>query len=198
VAGYQTWKSLGRQVKKGEKGIAILAPMTFRCKDEKPEEGERAQRVVQVRFRQVTVFDVRQTDGKPLPDIGKTTGEPGVYMARLKSFLTAQGIMLEYTDDIRPALGTSSGGRIRIAVGLAPGEEFSVLAHECAHEVLHHGSNRPASKIVRETEAEATAYAICKHIGLDTGTVAHDYIALYDGDREAFGRLADDDSRHGR
>ena len=138
-----------------------------------------------VRFRCVTVFDISQTDGAPLPEIGTTKGDPGVYLDRLKAFLTTNGITLEYTDDIRPALGTSSGGHIKLAHGLMPAEEFSVLSHETAHELLHHGSDRAVSKTVRETQAEATAFAVCKHIGLDTGTAGHDYIALYDGDRDA-------------
>ena len=133
----------------------------------------------------MTVFDISQTDGAPLPEIGTTKGDPGVYLDRLKAFLTTNGITLEYTGDILPALGTSSGGHIKLAPGLTPAEEFSVLAHETAHEILHHGSDRPVSKTVRETQAEATAFAVCKHIGLETGSAAHDYIALYDGDREA-------------
>lgn len=184
VAGFHTWKSLGRFVKKGEKGIAILAPMTFKGKN-KGDDGESDNTISYVRFRSVTVFDVSQTDGDPLPEIGTTKGDPGVNLDRLKKFITTSGITLEYTDDIRPALGTSSGGRIRIALGLSPAEEFSVLAHETAHELLHHGKDRPTSKTVRETEAEATAFAICKHIGLETGSAAHDYIALYNGDRGA-------------
>ncbi|HZY72033.1 MAG TPA: ArdC-like ssDNA-binding domain-containing protein [Edaphobacter sp.] len=185
VAGFNTWKSLGRYVKRGEKGIAILAPMKFKSRIEQTDDGGEEQIAAYIRFRSVTVFDVSQTEGDPLPEIGRTKGDPGAYLDRLKAFLAAHNITLEYTDDIRPALGTSSGGRIRIACGLSPAEEFSCLVHETAHELLHHGPNRPSSKTVRETEAEATAYAVSKHIGLDTGSAAHDYIALYDGDRGA-------------
>jgi len=185
VAGFHTWKSLGRFVKKGAKGIAILAPMTFKGKTTENEDGSAEQSPSYIRFRSVTVFDISDTDGQPLPEIGTTNGDPGAYLDTLKKFIASKSITLEYTDDIRPALGTSSGGTIKIALGLTPAEEFSVLVHETAHELLHHGSDRPTSKTVRETEAEATAFAVSKHIGLDTGTAAHDYIALYDGDREA-------------
>ena len=184
VAGFQTWKSLGRFVKKDEKGIAILAPMTFNAKPKESKDGSDTP-TSYVRFRSATVFDVSQTDGKPLPEIGTTQGDPGTNLERLKQFITAAGITLEHTDAIRPALGTSSSGQITIALGLTPAEEFSVVVHELAHELLHHGNNRPTSKTVRETEAEATAFAVCKHIGLETGTAAHDYIALYNGDRGA-------------
>lgn len=186
VAGYNTWRSLGRFVKKGEKGIAIMAPMSIRSRREPngdPDTPESAAPVL--RFRAVTVFDVSQTDGDELPELGTTTGDPGTYLDRLRAFVTSRKITLEYSDDIRPALGTSSGGAIRIAPGLNPAEEYSVLAHELAHEILHHGSDRPTSKTVRETEAEAVAFVLCKHIGLETGSAAHDYIALYNGDRGA-------------
>ena len=139
-----------------------------------------------MRFRTATVFDLSQTDGQPLPELGITEGDPGVYLERLKSFIVSRDTTLEYTDAIRPALGTSSVGRIRIAIGLTPSEEFAVLTHELAHDILHHGSDRPASVTVRETEAEATAFAVCHHIGLDTGTASQDYIGLYNGDKQAF------------
>lgn len=185
IAGFNTWKRMGRFVKKGEKGIAILAPMKFKGHAKESEDNtEEAQ--VYMRFRTATVFDVSQTDGQPLPELGTTEGDPGPYLERLKAFIASRNTTLEYTDAIRPALGTSSVGMIRIALGLTPSEEFAVLSHELAHDILHHGSDRPASLTVRETEAEATAFAVCHHVGLDTGTASHDYIALYNGDKQAF------------
>jgi hypothetical protein len=78
--------------------------------------------------------------------------------------------------------GVSRGGRISIRAGLTPAEEFSVLVHELAHELLHRGDDRESlSKLVRETEAEAVAFVVTSAIGLDTGTAASDYIHLYDG-----------------
>jgi hypothetical protein len=77
--------------------------------------------------------------------------------------------------------GVSRGGRISIRPGLAPAQEFSVIVHELAHELLHRGEDRPQSKTVRETEAEAVAFVVCQAIGLETGTAASDYIQLYDG-----------------
>jgi hypothetical protein len=159
--------------------------MIFKNKTKESDDAGTEQPASYVRFRSVTVFDILQTSGEPLPELGRTKGDPGLHLDSLKAFIASRQITLEYTDTIRPALGTSSGGRIRLALGLSPAEQFSVLAHETAHALLHHGSDRPTSKTVRETEAEATAYTVCKHIGLDTGTAAHDYIALYDGDRDA-------------
>jgi antirestriction protein ArdC len=183
VAGFHTWRSVDRCVRKGEKGIAILAPMSFKAKPQGDDGSE--EQAAHVRFRAVTVFDVAQTDGAPLPEIGTTTGDPGANLERLAQFIASAGITVEYSDSIRPDLGTSTGGHITIALGLTSAEQFSVTVHELAHELLHRGTDRPASLTVRETEAEATAYTVCHHIGLNTGTAAHDYIALYDGDRGA-------------
>ena len=69
--------------------------------------------------------------------------------------------------------------------GMTPAEEFSVLAHELAHEMLHHRREAaPPSKVVRETQAEAVAFVVCRGVGLETNTAAADYIALYNGDKK--------------
>jgi hypothetical protein len=91
---------------------------------------------------------------------------------------------VDYDETINPAQGMSSGGRIRLMPGMTPAEEFSVLSHELAHEMLHHGKEAPTlPKVVRETEAEAVAYAVSDSIGLETNTASADYIKLYNGDK---------------
>ncbi len=111
VAGFRTWNQLGRAVKKGEKGILILAPIVRR-KPENEEGREEASTSV-AGFRAAYVFDVSQTDGKELPQIGMVQGDPREYRELLRSFASAQGISVEYSSEIAPARGTSSGGRIR-------------------------------------------------------------------------------------
>jgi antirestriction protein ArdC len=186
IAGFQTWRTLGRFVRKGEKGIAILAPMMIRPKGENestasdsPDESKRAPIL---RFRVVHVFDVSQTDGEELPEPVSVAGEPGAALERLKSVVTERGIKLEYVDHLGGALGASFGGRIEIRSGQTPAEEFATLAHELAHELLHRGDDRPESKCVRETEAEAVAFVVCQAAGLESCTASSDYIALYSGD----------------
>jgi IrrE N-terminal-like domain len=79
----------------------------------------------------------------------------------------------------------SSGGRIILLPRQPPAEEFSTLAHELAHELLHRGDRRAStSRRVRETEAEATAFVVCHAIGLETGSAACDYIQLWTGDAQ--------------
>jgi RNA polymerase sigma factor (sigma-70 family) len=187
VAGYHAWHQLGRFVKRGEKGIAILAPIRIKAPEPTasldPGQVERTSRLVG--FRTAYVFDVEQTEGRPLPQFATTTGDPSEYADRLKAFVARRGIALKYDPSIAPAQGQSSGGLIQLRPGMAPAEEFSVLAHELAHEMLHHGQrDARLPKQVVETQAEAVAFVVCRGVGLETGTAAADYITLYNADKK--------------
>lgn len=179
VAGFQTWKSLDRYVKKGEKGIVIIAPMVLRNTDDASGTPESV-----LRFRAVHVFDVSQTDGEPLPEVEKVSGDPGAHLDRLRTAIVSRGITLEVRD-LGGAEGISSGGKIAVRPGLNPSEEFATLVHEFAHELLHQvdKSERP-SKTVRETEAEAVAFVVSHAIGLSARTASADYIQLYAGSKD--------------
>ena len=182
VAGFHTWHKLGRFVKKGEKGILILAPIV-RPKSQSVEQTETDESSTAVGFRAAYVFDISQTDGQELPEIGNVNGDPREFRDRLGKFVTEQGILLEYSQDIAPARGTSAGGKITLLPGQSPAEDFSTLAHEVAHELMHRDERRSStSKRSRETEAEAVAFVVCQAIGLETGSAAQDYIGLYGGD----------------
>jgi len=180
IAGFAAWKKLGRFVTKGEKGIVIIAPMIFRDKEHESKDNEQPI----VRFRGVHVFDISQTDGEALSESPQVSGDPQHHLGKLKDLVAQHNITLDYTDLPGSADGVSRGGRISIRQGLSPAEEFSVLAHEFAHEMLHQGEDRPVSKTVRETEAEAVAFVACQAIGLESGSAASDYIQLYDGKAE--------------
>ncbi len=185
VAGLYAWNQLGRRVKKGEKGIQILAPMigVKRKKDAEAEQDITKQNVpVLVGFRAVYVFDVSQTEGKELPGMDGVKGEVGEHRDRLIDFITAQGIELEFNERIAPAMGMSYGGKIVLLPGQSKAEEFATLVHELAHEMLHKAERRTqTTKTVRETEAEAIAFVVSKAVGLQTGTASADYIQLYHG-----------------
>jgi antirestriction protein ArdC len=90
IAGFRTWNELGRFVRKGEKGIMILAPIVRRKADKEEEREETSRRVAG--FRPAYVFDVSQTDGKELPQIGTVEGDPCQYGVKLRSFASTQGI----------------------------------------------------------------------------------------------------------
>ncbi len=185
VAGFWTWKNLGRSVNSGAKGIRILAPIVGfkRKKDEEAEKDITKQNTRSLLgFRNAYVFDISQTNGVELPTIDRATGNPGEGIERLSAFVKSQGIQLVYNAKIAPALGMSYGGRIAILPGQTKAEEFSTLVHETAHEMLHKAERRTATtKTVRETEAEAVAFVVGKAVGLGTGNASADYIQLYHG-----------------
>ena len=188
VAGFRTWKELGRFVKRGEKGIQILAPMVGqrRRKDDTDDNahGDNAKPApVLIGFRAVYVFDVEQTEGVDLPEFEhNVTGEVGEHRDRLIAFLDAQNISLEYNENIAPALGVSYGGKIAILPGQSPAETLVCLVHETAHELLHKSDRRTmTTAAVRETEAEAVAFIVGQAIGLEMGRASSDYIQMYAG-----------------
>ncbi len=189
VAGFHKWLELGRHVRKGEKGIAILAPVlckTKRTNDQRESTDERIENTTErhlVAFRKAYVFDVDQTDGDDLPAFATVQGDPQHHLESLKVFVAAQGITLDYNPAISPVKGLSQGGKITLLPEMASAEEFSTLVHEVAHERMHKAERRAqTTKTIRETEAEAVAFVVCHAIGLDTNTAAADYIALYAGD----------------
>jgi antirestriction protein ArdC len=189
VAGYRAWTTLGRFVRRGEKGIFILAPMvgSKRTKDEaggmeSNTDAKEIQRTL-YGFRGVYVFDITQTEGQELPTLTEVQGEVSGYRERLVKFVEGQGITLNYSENIAPAKGLSYGGKITLLSGMQSAEEFSTLTHEIAHEMLHRGDRRTlTTKKVRETEAEAVAFVVCHALGLETGTASADYIQLWHGD----------------
>jgi hypothetical protein len=187
VAGFRTWNSLGRFVNKGERGILILAPMVGRKREEReslPEETVASERQL-LGFRAAYVFDVSQTAGNDLPHLTEVQGDVIGLRERLTAWLAGQAIAVIHSADIAPARGVSSGGKITLLPGLLAAEEFATLVHEVAHELLHRGDRRlETTKQIRETEAEAVAFAVCESLGLETGSASADYIQLWHGDAQ--------------
>jgi hypothetical protein len=185
VAGFWTWKNLGRSVKAGQKGIRILAPIVGvrRKKDaDASQDITKQNERVLLGFRNAYVFDVSQTDGVDLPALNEVTGDPGENIDRLAAFVKSKGIQLVYNANIAPALGMSYGGRIAILPGQSKAETFATLVHETAHELLHRSERRTATtKTVRETEAEAVAFVVGKAVGLVNEEASASYIQLYKG-----------------
>jgi hypothetical protein len=189
VAGFNAWKKLGRTVKKGEKGIRILAPMAYRKKDaaddQEASEGDESTKPVVAGFKVVSVFDVTQTEGKELPELAEINGDPGRFLNCLKQLVASKQIKLTCEQLDGSTLGLSKDGAISIQQDLPAPEEFSVLVHELAHELLHKGERRKElKKKVKETEAEAVAFVVCTAIGLEQSTRSSDYIQLYQGDND--------------
>jgi antirestriction protein ArdC len=185
VAGFSTWKELGRFVKRGEKGIQILAPIVGHrpTKNDQEQQTDEQPRPVLIGFRAVYVFDVAQTEGADLPEFEHNiTGDVREHRDRLIEFLARQNIALDYTENIAPALGVSYGGKIALLPGQSKAEEFVTLVHEVAHELLHKSDRRTkTTATVRETEAEAVAFIVGQGIGLEMGRASSDYIQMYAG-----------------
>jgi hypothetical protein len=185
VAGFRTWQTLGRQIIKGSKGIMIFAPVFYKKAANSSTADDEAEEVIRS-FRTVYVFDISQTQGKPLPDLGRVRGDAGTHLERLCKFVSSRGIVLEYGPMPDGIEGMSSKEGIKIGSNMALAQEFSVIVHEYAHQKLHLCSPEMmcTSKKVLETEAEAVAFVVCEAIGLDTNTSSADYIHLYRGDKE--------------
>jgi len=110
-------------------------------------------------------------EGKDLPVLTEVNGDVSGYRERLFKFVESQSVELSFSERIAPAKGLSHGGKI------------TLLVHEIAHEMLHHGERRTmTTKQVRETEAEAVAFVVCQSVGLQNGTASQDYIQLWHGD----------------
>lgn len=185
VAGFRRWQELGRWVRKGEKGIGIIAPMNCRKKSEAEAESE-GERFI-AGFRVVYVFDVAQTDGEAMPELRQPIGEPSIALHRLESAVTAAGITLVYGPLPEHQDGYSAPGEIGIADRLSPTSRFMTLAHELAHQWLGHHMSQRLSRTVEETEAEACAFVVARACGIDGAASSSDYIQLYSGDSKLLG-----------
>ena len=204
VAGYNKWRDdFHRNVKKGEKAIKILAPAPFKAKKEvqkldaqgRPVMGKDGKSVTEVQeiqvpaFKIVSVFDVSQTEGEPLPSIGveELTGSVERYGEFFKALEQTSPVPIGFED----IPGGSHGyyhlteKRIAIQEGMSELQTLKTAIHEIAHSKLHaidpeapaiEQADRPDSR-TREVQAESVAYAVCQHYGLDTSDYSFGYVA---------------------
>jgi len=180
VGGFNTWLKFGRYVRKGEKGIAILAPMFFKDKRQAPESGD--VEVQRIWFKVVYVFDISQTDGAPLPELPtKSIGERGQDMlSRLLRFAESRGIIVRFVEkcSLNGAAGTSRGTEIEIRTSETDlTTQAATLAHELAHSLLHFTpdgkrittrNGKEIDKEQRELEAEAVGYVVGSYFGIQS------------------------------
>lgn len=180
VAGFHTWRELGRHVLKGAHGIWILAPMTRRVRDDDNDDSEPV-RIISG-FKPVTVFDVAQTDGEDLPEVcTRLEGEDehGVF-SRLAAVADSIGYRVE---DAEIAGGTNGDcafdlRRIRVEVRNTPAQRVKTLAHELAHAILHEGFS---DRGLAELEAESTAFVVCSALGVSSDQYSFGYVAGWAG-----------------
>ena len=183
VAGYRRWQELGRQVRKGETSLAILAPIVCKVADEGSEEVER--RVVG--FRSARVFDVSQTDGEPLPELPRPTvleeDSEAIreVLARAEAFAAAKGFPVGYRELREGVFGSFSVTRrmITVRADLPPLQTLKTLIHELAHALLHAEPKPEEKRHLCELEAESCAFLVLHELGLDTSRYTFPYLASW-------------------
>ena len=199
VAGYHDWRrNFGRQVKRGERGITILAPCPYRRQEEVEEaapDGSSStsiQWVQRMGFRTVTVFDVSQTEGKPLPElVKKLTGD----VAQYESMVAALRSISPYPISIELFPGGAYGccdlveQRILVQPDMSQTQTIKTMIHEVSHAKLHAPEKteelpQHKQRFVREMEAESVAYVVCRHFGIDTSDYSFGYVAGWSRGRE--------------
>lgn len=174
VAGFQRWRSMDRFVMKGQKGIYILAPIIRhgieQVEGKSSAKGERVSHIAG--FRVATMFDVAQTDGEALPDAPEHNATSGGedLLPKLEAATRAFGIELVYQAIPGRAEGYSKGGFIAVEQSQPVAAKCGTLAHELAHELLHWNGEEKGTKQQRELEAEATAYVVLNHFGMQSGS----------------------------
>lgn len=175
VAGFRRWQSMNRFVRKGEKAIRVLAPIIRRKEDETTNDGKTS-RIAG--FRVASVFDISQTDGEPLPEAPEHDATSGGtdLLPKIEAGIRACGIELVYTTIAGGAQGLSKGGIIEIENEQTISAKCGTAVHEWAHELLHK-SDRSQGKQQRELEAEAIAFAVLTHYGMQPGS--RFYLASY-------------------
>jgi hypothetical protein len=186
VAGYRAWQSLGRQVRKGEHGIAVLAPVTCRSNVEDEEAGDvEASTAREIRGWKIEhVFDISQTDGEPLPHVtaSHVDGEapPGLWDALTAQVIAADFTLLREATPGRPTANgsmTRSEKTVRVRDDLGPAQACKTLAHELAHVQLGHGTaDCTDTRSQAEVEAESVTYIVASTAGLDTSGYSFPYI----------------------
>ena len=191
VAGYKTWQSLGRQVKKGEKSIQIFAPIQHKFKQHviKDDGTEEDLEKFYNTYRTVPVFDISQTEGTELPQIAvEMKGDVAGYDEILEKISKAATVPVEIGKISTDALGyySKSENRIVVKSGMSQAQTIKTTVHEVAHSIMHceNGSERNADRKTKEVEAESVAYIVCNAIGLDTSEYSFGYIADWSSNRE--------------
>ena len=185
VLGFHGWRHAGYQVRKGEKGIAIYAPMRFRARDESTDSSttDNTATTPRVGYRVAYVFDITQVESIE-PSAAPTLDVPTIAalpcLDALKAFIASQGLALIHVPLAPGHFGGTDGRTITCALGLEPHIEFATLAHETTHALLHFGADKP-DLTTRETEAEAVAYLLCAQLGLDGTELSVQYIRSYRG-----------------
>ena len=204
---FTNWKEMNRFVRKGEKGIRILAPAPYKMQKEQDKmdasgrpildkDGEPVKETVEVTinaFKPVSTFDISQTEGDPVPTVGvaELTGSVEGYETLLEAIKEAVQVPISFEQIDSGAKGFYhlEENRIVIQEGMSEAQTVKTLLHEASHHALHsreamQASGEQKSKNQKETEAESVAYVVCQHYGIDTSDYSFAYVATWSADKE--------------
>lgn len=214
IAGYNAWKDkFDRHVRKGEKGIRIIAPAPIRTKEEAEkldpitqepmldEKGKPIMEEVEITtpsYKVIPVFDVSQTDGKPLPDleVEELNGDVKDYEIFMEALTQTSPVSIGYEEIPDGVKGYYHLEEKRIAIqeGMSENQTVKTAIHEISHATLHDNDlNLPDAELpeqqkkdrkTNEVEAESIAYTVCQHYGIDTSDYSFGYVAGWSSDKE--------------
>lgn len=185
VAGFNDWKNkFKRTVKKGEHGIKILAPLPCKfTKQVEDEDGNTTEETVEfMRFRVVSVFDYRQTEGQPLPQICNTlTASVEDYDSIIDTLKNIANVPVTFEPISNGAYGYFNTVEKKIVVkeNMPQAQTIKTLIHEIAHSILHDDAFIDIPRDVKEIQAESVAYMVCQNIGIDTADYSFEYVAAW-------------------
>lgn len=191
VFGFEKWKSFGRYVKRGEKGIAIFAPYLIKKKIErKSGESSVTDEEIEpektfIKFKVTHVYDISQTDGKPLlsfcQELQGNINQFDKIFESLKN-LSPYPICFEQMNGEKKGYCSFKPPKIAVKIGMSDEQTIKTLIHEMAHALLHKNLDKPRKQM--EVEAESIAFIVSNYLGLDTSSYSFDYIAMWSKDMQ--------------
>ena len=209
LAGYQTWqKKFHRHVKRGEKGIKIIAPVPVKEKRQVEKIDEETQEIVigidgqpetetveriLPRFRVTTVFDVSQTEGEPLPslEVNELAGDVLIYEDFMKGLEEISPVPFQFQEIDSGAKGYYSNAEKLVAIqtSMSQAQTMKTAVHEMTHAIFHdrdvmEENGITKDRMTKEVESESVAYVVCNHFGLDTSDYSFNYVAGWSSDKE--------------
>ena len=202
VAGYKTWENLERYVRKGEKGITILAPCPKKyvksvpvidpvtgesLLDEHGQVKSEQKEFTYTSFRPTTVFDISQTEGKALPTLAEElSGKVQDYQILMDSIrdIAPVPIRFDIWHESKKGYYSLAEKEILIKSGMSEMQTIKTAVHETAHSILHKDTAHLKDSATMEVEAESIAYVVCQSLGLDTSDYSFGYLAGWSANKE--------------
>ncbi|MCM1060839.1 MAG: ImmA/IrrE family metallo-endopeptidase [Eubacterium sp.] len=197
VASYGKWRKVGRQVMKGERGIAIFAPIIYKVNHKKADDEDEdttEEQYKRIAFKKVYVYDISQTDGKDIPYFAIDELKGDIDSKKKKAVFTAleriTGIKIEISDIKGSAKGYYDHVEDRIVIksGMSDNQTLKTAFHETAHKLLHDPKSKMttvrSSRNEKEVQAESVAFIVAEKLGMDTSEYSFPYIASWSNGKQ--------------